>query len=775
MKKYLLLLLALSASVALYASGISFNEKQKYRFVCKYFNSGSLVIGANHSSKAYLYYDTSQESSDDSWWYIRKKGKGYTISNAKEGTYITYDPERIEGVAKGLILSTAPMGADSQWTFEEMNGYVVIRNVQAPEQWFNLRPHEGLMGTYAGTGTDNELFTIYDSAGNCAAGGGGSTGDDGTLASVLDSLRLNNKQLVHDATSGNYFFPLPASLREGGDFNATLTFKPKAGYENCRLTLAGQEPDATTQEICISDINCGTDFPIVLTDADGNEIAKGNVQFTLLPIVEVNVPYCNGSYYTTGTIRLTDSNFEGHDSIFIAAYRYRGATAQGKEKKSYAIKLRDGEGNSVDRKFLGLREDNNWILDAMAVDPSCMRNRVATDLWNDYSTPPYYKDREKKVRTGTRGQFVEVFLNGAYHGLYCMTEKMDRKQLKLKKFVSAENSATGDKEIHGLLYKSSQWSYEVLMGHEMDQQYFPGHAPRSFQNTMGMETWAEYEFKYPDFEEEAVDWEPLWNAINFVATAPEQNFDSKVKQVFDYPVLVDYYLLIDYLLATDNHGKNMFFYVYDQTDADGTLMSLAPWDMDGTWGARWDGSTDLTAADQDFETFLWDWEHGQLTLFYKLNQTDSWQRDLADRYAELRATHFNADNLKKRVADYAGLFAASHADSREEARWSYYHPSIQNAADYMKKWAETRIAKLDEKYGFDPAVAAVNDAKAESYFNVSGNRGSIGIRCGQDMEVSVHSLSGTLVRKVSIHSGFNVINGLAPGIYMVNGKKVVVE
>ena len=94
----------------------------------------------------------------------------------------------------------------------------------------------------------------------------------------------------------------------------------------------------------------------------------------------------------------------------------------------------------------------------MAVDPACMRNRVATDIWNDFSTAPYYKDREKKVRTGTRGRFVEVFLNGRYYGIYCMTEKMDRKQLKLKKFKSAAESTSGSDEVHGLLYKSSQWS-----------------------------------------------------------------------------------------------------------------------------------------------------------------------------------------------------------------------------------------------------------------------------------------------------------------------------
>lgn len=140
--------------------------------------------------------------------------------------------------------------------------------------------------------------------------------------------------------------------------------------------------------------------------------------------------------YTKGSLRVTFPEDEGLDSIYHADFKIRGASSINYPKKSYAVKLRDAEGNSIDRKLLGLRSDNNWILDAMYVDLACMRNRVCTDLWNDFSVKPYYADREKKVRTGTRGKFVEMILNGRHNGIYCMTEKMDRKQLKLKKVRS---------------------------------------------------------------------------------------------------------------------------------------------------------------------------------------------------------------------------------------------------------------------------------------------------------------------------------------------------
>ena len=599
----------------------------------------------------------------------------------------------------------------------------------------------------------------------------------GTFQMAIDSLRLNDKQLVYDTWSNLYMMQLPTALRSGGDWTTTLTMKPKTGYEGWKVTLEGARTGTTADEIVLPNPNCNNDYTLVLSDAEGSERDRATLRFTYLPLVEVTVESCNGMFYTTGSIRVTDADLAGHDSTFIAAYRYRGATAQGMDKKAYAIKLRDENGNSVDREFFGLRGDNNWILDAMAIDPACMRNRVSTDIWNDFSTPPYYKDREKKARTGTRGRFVEVFLNGQYHGIYCMTEKMDRKQLKLKKYVTAENSTTGQEEVHGLLYKSSQWSYEVLMGHEIDSSYFPGYAPRGYSNALYTEYWAEYEFKYPDFEEEAVEWGPLWNAVNFVATSKASEFRNGVAERFDYDMLKDYYLFIELLLATDNHGKNMFWYAYDQQGPEGEKLGLAPWDLDGVLGARWDGKTALTYAQQDFEDFLWTNEHGQLTLYYNLERycSNTWPQELKERYCALRASNWQEESLKQRVADYAALFAESGADQREQDRWFQYHSNIASAANYIEEWLHDRIVWLDNKYGFDPLTVGVNEAKAEGYLSVSGGKGVMAITAGKAQCIGVYTSAGVLVRSLQLQPGQNRIGGLQPGIYVVGGHKVAVQ
>ncbi len=606
------------------------------------------------------------------------------------------------------------------------------------------------------------------------------------FAEAFDSLRINDKQLVYDGKGNAYFATLPEGMRNGGDYTAKVTYKLKAtNAEAYTLKVNGQEPDADGY-VTFENVNCETLYPIELTNASENIDLSAKIRFTFLPIVELNCSSVNSKAYTTGSLRVTDPASLGYDSLMIAAFKYRGASSSNYPKRSYAIKLRDENGNSVDRKLLGYRSDNNWILDAMYIDLACMRNRVATDLWNAFECKPYYADREKKVRTGTRGKFVEVILNGEWWGLYCMTEKMDRKQLKLKKFVPAAQSATGEDEVHGVLYKAKQWSYEVFMGHESNddndnkQVIYPHKKVSDYKNILGQETWCEYEFKYPDYEDEAVEWRPLHDAANMVATSFILNIDS-VKSRFDYPMLRDYYLFIDLLLATDNHGKNLFWYAYDIQGPEGDKLSLAPWDLDGTFGQDWDGLTTNTKDVMlDFDTYIKEREHGQFAIFDLIKSRPEWKQDLKDRYAELRIKGvISGDSIANRFANYASLFEASLADQREQNMWSkeYHsrHKDIQGGATYAESWIRRRVNWLDQKYGFDATVTAINEAKAEAYFAALGGVGCISVNAGKAQSVRIYNIAGQLVRNAQVGSGVTTINGIPAGIYVVNGTKVMVK
>ena len=713
-----------------------FNENETYRFCCKSYD-GAVGLGAYHNSSYLIYYVTGQNvEDDDCWWNIIPDGDaGYLIQNALTGDYLTYVNE-YGNTVKYLSTTNDPESTAALWTFtyDDTKQAYYITNVAQPNYRFNLRTSgtTNMLGCYSNTGTvtNNELFTIYDSNGDVVKGnqssssgdnpGGNENVDVGNFNVYVDSLQFNNKCLIYDNYgNGRYMFTLPQSARGGGNFTATLKFNNLTNND-ITFQIDGQTV-ANGGTFTLNNVTCQSAYDLYIL-VNGTATRKCSLNFTFMPIVSVNVNNCGTTTYTNGSFHLLDGDAEADDSTYTAKFRHRGATASGKPKKAYAVKMIDANGNSVDRSFLGMRSDNNWILDAAYVDPSRMRNRVSTDLWNDFSHDPYHQAFEnKKINSGTHGRFVEVLLNGTYRGIYCFTEKMDRKQLRLEKTDSTVDIFTDETEItvRGTLYKTTSWGYEVFMGHNTGSNSYPMRAPSSYNNTSS--SWCSYEGKYPDVEDgEKFDYGPIWRAVNLVAAGTDQEFVDSFAYYFDKPVLDDYYLFIELLLATDNHGKNMYYYAYDTNPSTKKLnkgftekdkIGVAVWDLDGTWGCRWEGSTNVTNTNvyqtyNSYDDFLWAYEHGQLTYFTRLRNLAAfdWENTLANRYAELRRTWFQPDSLCKRFTDYYSLFNESGADSRENSLWG---TNISSNISYTTQWIQNRIAYLDTQYGYSESTTSL--------------------------------------------------------------------
>lgn len=221
--------------------------------------------------------------------------------------------------------------------------------------------------------------------------------------------------------------------------------------------------------------------------------------------------------YQNGTVDFYSS--QGVTPVsYEAKIKWRGGSTntEGKHKRNYKIKFKEKQ------QFFGLKADKNWILDAGQQDLFRLRNRIATELWNDFVRKPYYTADGAEVVTGVRGRVVEVFLNDEYVGIYSLTETMDNKTLGLKK------SKKGI--IHGQLWKTS--------GRGLSMMY---NTPSAFDNTSS--TWDVFETKYPDIKDvNPTDYSPLWKAINFVVNSSDEEFKDSVAYYFDLPVVEDYYI-----------------------------------------------------------------------------------------------------------------------------------------------------------------------------------------------------------------------------------------
>lgn len=449
--------------------------------------------------------------------------------------------------------------------------------------------------------------------------------------------------------------------------------------------------------------------------------SESNSTVTLLPIVQLNGDF--GYDYQEGTVNIIypDGSYENH---LTAKIKWRGGTTntEGKHKRNYKIKFTENH------QFFGLRNDNNWILDAGQADVFRLRNLIATELWNDFATKPYYIQKEPDALSGVRGKVVEVYLNDEYRGIYCFTECMDRKQLKLQKFNK-------DGTIHGTLWKSTGFGSSLM-----------NTLPDSYDNSQPMMD--VFEAKYPELDDlPQTDYSTLWNAINFVINADDNNFINHVNEYFDLPVVLDYYLFINILGAIDNTGKNMYWAVYDKLID--KKITPAVWDLDLTVGC--------STLGQYNEEFLSP-EYPLLDPFYlvtRLKQTDYhyFNQKVSERYKELRKTYFNPNNLFSRYESYYNILKQSNAALREQNKWSGdsdvygYEINFEKELEYIKNWINRRISFLDKQFQYEDDTHISNITY-------------------QSKNLVVYSLLGQRI---------NHLNQLKSNIYIVNGKKVFIK
>ena len=500
------------------------------------------------------------------------------------------------------------------------------------------------------------------------------------MTSWSQALNIGGHRAPLDMSNNIWLCSVPQALF-GSDYAATVTY----GEELPELTIDSVAV-ASGDTFNFEGIEGGKIYTVTFM-IDDSLYTRG-ITFTWLPIVELDGTFGNSYKYGTVTISEPDSAYA---EPMFAKLKWRGGATNTstRHKRNYRIKFLDEDTAKMDRRFFGLRNDNNWILDAGQMDFLRVRNRVSTDLWLDMARRPWYADTLPNARNGSRGQMVEVILNGDYVGIYNMCEPIDRKQMKLKRYEKGDKPGTY--LFHGQLWDAYKWSRTVTMSDP---------APR----TPGSTIWDGFEVKYPDPDDvHTVNWRTLDDAVWFGNRA-DMDFllrTDSMRYYFDVPVLEDYFIFITSLQALDNESKNIYYACYDRTTH--PRLTIAPWDLDVCLGQNFAPGVDLpdmVAPDREL-----DWI-SHLPM-YDLFETEEYGKEIVARYRELRETVLDTENLVNRYRTAVNELENCGAAAREEKRWSYDSDLAGKALDlsaemdYIESWIRTRMAFLDENIFID--------------------------------------------------------------------------
>lgn len=451
--------------------------------------------------------------------------------------------------------------------------------------------------------------------------------------------------------------------------------------------------------------------------------------FTQLPIIHLN-PYAWIPPDEKLPVDFTYADDE-QTLVAVAGAETRGGFTSGLPKKTYDLEFWvDTSGvDNVDVSFGGLRSDDDWILDAVYNEPLRVNAFVAHQLWEAMYTLPYVTE-DDRARPGVGVRWCEVFRDGRYDGLYFLSEQIDRKQLRLKKY----REETGI--LRGELYKS------VGNGGAADYIWLPAPPQDSLLLWRGIEP------KYPD--EDGVRWGTLYDYFDFVLNGSNAQFDTIFNSWLDLENVVDFFLFINVIAAEDNARKNIYYARYD---ADEPFLFI-PWDLDGTLGNKWNGERAGYRVDSLISNRMFD------RLIER--NVGGFNDALCARYTELKDSGLlQHDSIQARIQTQLDYLERNGVFAREEKRWPGSLSIHDDERSYTSWWNERRLAYFDRWFCdmtvSTPAIPDIQPA-VRLYPNPTNSVVAVRLPTPKDEDYTVSDLTGRIVLRGHFSGGSGQLN-----------------
>lgn len=373
----------------------------------------------------------------------------------------------------------------------------------------------------------------------------------------------------------------------------------------------------------------------------GKEYVKFELVFTTLPVMRINGEYSHmvlEREVLAGDMTLWTPFDESTGRYSTKSsklnWHIRGNTTYVTYKKSWKLSLVDSNGEKKNMEFLGLGEDDDWILNSMTYDDVKVKEKLCMDLWNNHSQKTEYN------YPMSTGNYVEVVVNDEYKGLYLLQRRVDKKYLGL-----SEND---------MLIKGA--------------------------NRLTIENVEEgYRIEYSPFTDE-----DTYRIL-------EDIFINNNYELIDADNIADINLFMEFGCMPDNVNYKNVFYVLENNDDDYTMKFIL-WDTDMSFGITWiDGF-----AHSEEKALKAHPNRSEMSKGYADINPDIYNL-MAEKWQILREDVLSAENIQNCIDAYYNTLVDSGVYSRnfEEESVRYGGADTKEA---MESYISQKLAIMDEKY-----------------------------------------------------------------------------
>ncbi len=429
---------------------------------------------------------------------------------------------------------------------------------------------------------------------------------------------------------------------------------------------------------------------------------------------------------TLGTKEFASGDYEGTGFV-----KGRGNTSWGQPKKPYSIKL------DAKASLLDIPKTKKYAIVPSYSDPSLIRNYVAYKSGLSLEGIDYVPKCE----------FVDVYLNGTYNGIYLLVERVAIESNKIDIEDATAEELTGgyliEKDINGKIDFTNDLWFDCPYWANPSKDYFV--------------------LKDPDVEDSE-----LWSRMRSYLTGYMQSLHNAVMGSSEEPYTkyVDVSSWIDFIIVQElskNIDGNLKTSCYMFKAAqDDKLYMTAPWDFDLAFGNPATTWNNASSQHNDYS----DCPDAQSTSdFMVINSSCPWFDTLYDDHEEFRAalceryTAYRADMIPSMLAlmDYAGAYLSA-ASVANDAKWN---TDFNSGVTALRTWLTSRIEWLDGQWRTDQEEIdldfALNAAGGTLHFDTS-NYAFTGVTAdGRIAAVSgntgVHNSKSTITLTLDMQAG----------------------
>lgn len=336
---------------------------------------------------------------------------------------------------------------------------------------------------------------------------------------------------------------------------------------------------------------------------------------------------------------------------------------------------------------------------------------------------------------------VDVYINGHYRGSYCFTEKIG----------IADNSVAIDEATGCLL--------------ELDDYY--DETFRFRDNTYNLPV----NVKDPDFSEEdderIVTFEAIKNSFNSLTAT--LNAGGNIADKIDMEAWAKFWLVNDLVRNVETHHPKSC-YIFNEDPAGGEKWKFGPaWDFDWAFGYEDTKDYFIYGADMDLFSGVYYNNKAGYQFYNALRNSVAGKRAYYKEWVNFMAEG-RLQELLEYIDDYTEFAMPSILHNNDANISEKNKHDYKTIAERSKQWITTRanyIFNSLEKYDISPDIVQpedygqptdIEDATADKDLN---------------RPVDVYTIGGILVRNKVPY--LNALNGLTPGLYIIDGKTILVQ